>query len=151
MDEFLSAMMYWHWFGLGMLLLIIEVLSGTGFLLWVGIAALFVGALLFLVPSLSIGIQLVIFALVSILSALLWWWYLQYRPIQSDVPRLNRRAEQYIGRIFTLQVPVVNGVGRIHVDDTMWLVRCESDLPSGVNVHVTGTDGIYLLVEQYEV
>jgi len=63
------------------------------------------------------------------------------------VARLNRRAETYVGRTFTLERPIVDGRGRLKVDDTVWLVE-GPDLPAGTRVQVTGTDNTRLRVER---
>jgi inner membrane protein len=60
--------------------------------------------------------------------------------------RLNRRAESYVRRMFTLDGAIVDGRGRVRVDDTVWLVA-GPDLPAGARVRVTGTDNTLLLVE----
>ena len=60
---------------------------------------------------------------------------------------MNRRGEQYIGRNFTLEHPIVNGVGKIQVDDSIWKIRGE-DCAVGTRVRVTGVDGTIMLVEK---
>ena len=60
--------------------------------------------------------------------------------------RLNRRGESYIGRIFTLDGAIVDGRGRLKIDDTVWLVA-GPDLPAGTHVRVAGADNTLLLVE----
>ena len=60
---------------------------------------------------------------------------------------LNRRAESYVGRMFTLDGAIVDGRGRLRVDDTVWLVE-GPDLPPGTRVRVTGTDKTLLRVER---
>lgn len=125
MNEFFMNMVYWHWIGLGAILLIFEVLTGTGFVLWTGISAFILGLLVCVVPTLPIAVQWLIFAVLSLLTAIAWKWFLSRRPIKTDEPVLNRRADQYRGQVFTLQSAIVNGMGKIHVDDTMWRVRCE--------------------------
>ena len=67
----------------------------------------------------------------------------------SEQPLLNRRAEQYVGRVFTLQEPIVNGRGRLRVDDTVWRVEGE-DCPAGTAVEVTGVDATLLRVRRRE-
>lgn len=138
----------WHWLGLGAILFIIEVLTGTGFLLWIGISSVFVGSLLFLFGAMTVGVQFIIFATVAILVALFWRFYLFYHPIKTDKPTLNRRSEQYVGREFTLLSPIVNGMGQIHVDDSIWRVKCDKNLPAGTQVRIIGADGVLLLAEQ---
>ena len=72
--------------------------------------------------------------------------YLRRHPIASDEPTLNRRGHQYVGRVFTLDAPIVNGVGKIRVDDSTWKV-VGPDVPAGVRVRVSGVDGTVLQVE----
>jgi len=43
--------------------------------------------------------------------------------------------------------PIVDGRGRLKVDDTMWLVE-GPDLPAGTRVQVTGVDNTLLRVAQ---
>ncbi|MCG8379509.1 MAG: NfeD family protein, partial [Proteobacteria bacterium] len=58
----------------------------------------------------------------------------------------NRRGEQYVGRIFTLEEPIVNGVGKVKVDDSTWKVM-GVDMPAGTKVRVLSVDGTILNVE----
>lgn len=64
----------------------------------------------------------------------------------TDVPALNRRGEQYIGRVFTLTEPIVNGVGKVKVDDTTWKVNGD-DMEAGAKVRVVAIDGTVFKVE----
>jgi len=59
---------------------------------------------------------------------------------------LNRRGSQYIGREFTLTEPIVNGIGRLNVDDTIWRIS-GPDMDSGVQIIVDGMDGTILRVK----
>lgn len=146
MIDFLYHLLYWHWLGFAAALLIFEVLTGSGFLLWVGISAAIVGGLVFIFPALSWAVQLLTFAILAILIAVLWRIYLKAYPIKTDRPTLNRRGEQYLNRVFTLDKPVVNGMGVVHVDDTSWRIHC-IDLPAGARVKIVGVNGVILLAE----
>ncbi|HHO67888.1 MAG TPA: NfeD family protein, partial [Gammaproteobacteria bacterium] len=64
----------------------------------------------------------------------------------TDQPTLNRRGEQYIGRVFTLETPLVNGMGKIRIDDTTWKIE-GPDCEPGTRIRVTGVDGTILKVE----
>ena len=79
-------------------------------------------------------------------SAVGWRAYLHRHPTETDKPTLNRRSQQYVGRTFTLEEAIVNGQGKIHVDDSTWKIEGE-DLPAGTKVKVTGADGTVLKVE----
>lgn len=144
----LAQLNYWHWWILGMGLVVLEVLFPEAmFFLWMGIAAGIVGVILLLAPSLDWQYQFMVFAVFSIVSIATWRLYLRRHPTDADRSTLNRRSEQYVGRQFTLQHPIVDGIGKIHVDDSIWKIRGE-DSEVGSQVRVTGVDGIVLLVEK---
>jgi hypothetical protein len=51
-----------------------------------------------------------------------------------------------VGRDFTLDTPIVNGQGKIRVDDSTWKIRGK-DCGAGSLVTVVGVDGVVLQVE----
>ncbi|MGH8432280.1 MAG: NfeD family protein, partial [Solimonas sp.] len=117
----MEQLLYWHWWVLGIVLLVTEMLLPTGFvLLWIGASAIIVGLLSWLLP-LSWQLELVLFSILSLASFYVWK---RFRPAlqTSDRPTLNRRGDSYIGRTFTLKDPVVNGVGKLRVDDSQWRI-----------------------------
>ena len=146
MGDWLADLGYWHWFVLGLLLVILEMFSPAAYFLWLGIGAGLTGVLLLAWPGLGWPVQLLAFALLAVLSVALGRRYLARHPIKTDEPTLNRRGEQYVGRVFTLQEPIVNGLGKIRVDGSTWKIS-GSDCPSGSRVKVTGVDGVVLEVE----
>lgn len=147
MLNFLEHLVFWHWLLLAAILLIFELVTGSGFLFWLGISAAIIGVFLWIFPDLTWTTQLLGFALLGLMTAIVWRLYLKRHPIGTDRPLLNKRSEQYIGRIFTLDSPVVNGLGKIRVDDSTWRVRCQ-DLPSGTRIRITGVDGVILIAEK---
>lgn len=142
----LEQLDFWHWFIFAVSLLILEIFAPGTFFLWMGIAAAIVGALLWLIPGMSWEIQIIIFAVLSVATIVWWRKRMTDNPTESDQPNLNRRGQQYVGRTFTLDEPIVNGNGKIHVDDSTWKVEGK-DCPEGTQVTVTGVDGVILKVE----
>jgi membrane protein implicated in regulation of membrane protease activity len=143
---FFASLGIWNWFILGALLLVAEALAPGTFMLWLGLAALAVGALALVVP-LPWQVQLVAFAVMSIASLLLCRKYRRTSDEASDQPFLNRRVEALVGRVFTLEKPIVQGVGSVRVDDTVWRVT-GPDCPAGTAVRVAKADGAHLIVER---
>ncbi|MFP5358100.1 MAG: NfeD family protein [Gammaproteobacteria bacterium] len=139
--------LYWHWLALGFALLILEMLLPTGFvLLWVGVAAVVVGAVTWLVPGLGWAVEFTLWGGLSVASILLW--RAKRQPLApSDQPQLNRRGESYVGRTFTLTEPLVNGIGKLRVDDSQWRIS-GPDAPAGSQVRVVAADGATLRVER---
>jgi membrane protein implicated in regulation of membrane protease activity len=136
-----------EWFIAGFVLLLLEVFAPGAFLLWFGVAALIVGSLLWLLPMLPWQVQIVAFALLSIGALVGYRAWRKRRPApQVDQPLLNRRVEQMIGRVFTLDQAIVNGRGKIKVGDSLWTV-VGNDLAVGSKVRVIGAHEQMLEVE----
>jgi membrane protein implicated in regulation of membrane protease activity len=147
MEELVINVDYWHWWIVGGVFLLLEVFVSGFFFIWMAVAAAIVGAALMLFPDMSWKIQLIIFSILSVASIAFFRRYQKVHPVTTDQPELNRRSRQYIGRTFTLQNPIVNGVGNLHVDDTTWRIVGE-DMPSGQNITVVDVDGVLLKVEK---
>lgn len=149
MNGLLESLIYWHWFVLGVILMIAEALFPGSFLLWFGVGALATGIALLIVPSLIWQVQLTLFALVSLAAIVYWRRYRAVHPETTSHPALNQRGAQYIGRRFTLEEAVVDGIGRLHVDDTFWRVE-GPELPAGTPITVVGVDGTLLRIARAE-
>lgn len=148
MKDLMAHLVFWHWLALALILGILDVILGANFLfIWCGLAAALVGILLLILPALAWEYQLLIFG-IGVLLSLVGWRHLNRRAKKlSDQPELNRRSRQYIGRIFTLDVPIVNGRGKVRVDDSQWVVE-GPDMEIGTKVKVIGVEGVILKVER---
>lgn len=145
--DWLNGIQYWHWLVLGLVLLILEVFAPTVFFMWLGVAAGLVGLLMLAMPDMGWQWQLLLFSVLSAIAVVAGRGWLNRHPIKTDLPALNRRGEQYIGRVFTLAEPIVNGGGKIRVDDTTWKIR-GNDCEAGHRVRVIGVDGTVLQVDR---
>jgi hypothetical protein len=87
--------------------------------------------------------QVLFFAILSIASVVIARRYLTAHPLETDLPNLNQRGHQYVGRMFTLEEPVINGQGKIQVDDSTWKIHCD-DCETGTKVIIDGVDGVVL-------
>ncbi len=146
MESLFAQLEFWHWLSFAMLLLVLEILSPGAFFLWLGIAAGSLALVLYIKPGLTWQNQIMIFALLSVASIVGWRIGRRFFPHQQVENHLNRRAEQYIGRTFTLIEPIVNGVGKIKVDDSSWRVR-GVETAANTQVKVIAVDGVIFEVE----
>ncbi|UZJ60326.1 NfeD family protein [Pseudomonas sp. KU26590] len=146
MWNYLQDLSFWDWLGLGAVLLILEVFGAGGYLLWIGVAAAGVGILTYILPGLSWEVQFLLFAVLSVLTALYWWR--RQRSVQrtSDQPGLNMRGSELIGHTFAVHDAIVSGRGKIKVGDGVWMVT-GPDTPVGGQVRVVAQDGTTLQVE----
>ncbi len=144
MGELLSKLGTWNWLIAGVVLMAIETFAPGVFMLWLGLAALIVGVLSFGIVW-SWQAQVLSFAVLSIAMVPLWRYYSGRNAKPTDKPCLNKRAEGLVGRVFTLDKPIVDGVGTVKIDDTVWRVA-GPDTPAGSKVKIVSADGASLQV-----
>ena len=140
-------MAFWHWLIGAAAFAVLEIAIPAMVCIWLAAAALGTAAIAWLAPGLSWEHQALIFAGLAVASVAIGRLAFARIREQSGRVHLNRRAEIYVGRTFTLERPIVDGRGRLKVDDTMWLVE-GPDLPAGTRVQVTGVDNTLLRVAQ---
>jgi membrane protein implicated in regulation of membrane protease activity len=145
MFELFASLGYWDWLIAGGVLLALEALAPGVFLFWLGLAAILVGVISMYV-DLSWQTQFILFAIFSVLMIPLWRRLSLAVDTATDQPFLNRRAEALVGRIFTLEKPIVDGSGTVRIDDSVWRIT-GSDVPAGRRVRVVRVEGTALHVE----
>ncbi|MFD1746938.1 NfeD family protein [Rhizobium helianthi] len=139
----------WSWWILGFILLGAELAAPGVFLIWIGLAALTIGAAsiaLWDSPYWGWHVQFILFAALSVIITLIGRRLYGSQDRNSDQPLLNRRGESLVGRTATLSEPIREGRGRIRLDDTWWSVT-GPDLPVGMRVRVAEWTGSELIVE----
>ena len=138
---------HYLWWILALVLIAGEVMVPGYFLLWVGLAAAAMGVVLWVVPTLGLLAQAVLFALLAFASCFAYARWLRPRVERRAAgdERLNRRGEQMVGQRFELVEAIVNGRGKGQVGDGQWLVS-GPDLPLGAAVEVLSVDGTTLRV-----
>jgi membrane protein implicated in regulation of membrane protease activity len=144
--EWLDQIEFWHWLIAAVVMIIIEMVLPAAYFLWMGISAFVVGLSIYVIPDMPVLIQVIIFGVLSVVCLVLYKRHKKSNPNVNDQPNLNRRGEQYVGRSFTLEEAIVNGVGKIKVDDSTWKVK-GSDMPVGMKVRVMSVDGTVFNVE----
>ncbi len=137
---------FWHWWILALGLIIIETLVPGTFFLWMGISAIVLGMAAWLAPAMGWETQVMLFAVLSLVSIVGWRWWQRRHPEETDQPTLNRRGEQYVGQVLTLETAIENGFGKVRVGDSLWRAQ-GSDAAAGTRVRVTAANGVILVVE----
>ena len=137
----------YFWFGVALALMAAETIVPGAFLLWFGLAALVMGVVVLVIPDLSVLWQATLFAVLSIVAVLVYRKF--FRSVVETLgeqPLLNRKVDQMVGRTFVLHEPIVNGFGKVRVNDALWTVT-GPDLPAGTRIQVMGADGPTLKVQ----
>ena len=145
MAEMFSTLGTWNWLVFGLLLMGLELMLPGVFLFWVGLAALLVGLL-----SVAIAppwqLQLLMFAVFAAAAVPVWRRVARSNSgVSNSNPFLNKRSEAMIGRVFTLEKPIIDGAGTVRIDDTIWRVA-GPDTPAGSRVRIVHADGASLTV-----
>jgi membrane protein implicated in regulation of membrane protease activity len=143
MDEFIAWLWdldYWHWWVLAVLMITIEVLVPSTFLLWPGLSAVAVGGILLVVPDFDWRLQMLAFAVLAVATSVGWQVWLRQHPTDTDQPLLNMRGASYVGRRVRLDRDLTDGRGRLRIDDSSWsAVSADGDtIRAGETVVVTG-------------
>ena len=146
--ELIGSLGDWTWWIVAAVLFVFELIVPGIFFLWLGFAAVAV-ALIDLFLDLSWQAEVAIFAVLSVISLIASRIFMRGREIATDSPNLNKRMLNHVGRTFVLDAPIVNGGGKIRIDDTIWEVRGK-DAAAGSWVRLTGVDGSVYLSEPAE-
>lgn len=137
----------WHWVTAGVVISALEILIPGNILLWLGVSGITTGIVKWIIPGMAWEVQVIVFAVLSVLSIVATLTWFRRRPIESDKPNLNLRGQQLVGRILTLDEPMANGMGRARVGDTTWRIAGE-DFNKGTRVKVVDVRGTTLIVEK---
>lgn len=136
---------YWYWLIAGLVLMVLEIVTPGVFFLWIGIGAFITGALAWLFPALDGAVLGSVFAVLAVASAFIGKKLIGKK--EETKSTLNRRAEQYVGHVYQVYEPVVDGRGKISVADTVWPVVAKENIAANTAVKVTGVKGTFLEVE----
>jgi membrane protein implicated in regulation of membrane protease activity len=150
--DYLASFGLWNWVFLGLLLMVLEtVVPGVHFL-WFGLSAVIVGVIAFALTAsghaevLTWPWQLVLFALISVVAVFWVRGFSRSKEAASDLPDLNVRGAQYVGRVVVVEDAIASGRDKVRVGDTLWPAQ-GADAAKGARVKVTGVNGTVLVVE----
>jgi hypothetical protein len=143
----LDELVFWHWWVLGLALLVLEVVMPGTFFLWLAVAAGITGLVMLVFPAMGWELEVVVFAVLSVATVVIGRAIVKRHPIETEDATLNRRAEQHVGKVYALAGAIENGRGTLQVGDSVWRVE-GPDLPAGTRVRVTGAEGAILKVEK---
>ena len=140
-----STLGTWNWLIFGFILMVLELAAPGVFLFWLGLAAMLVGLVSFPIHP-SWQTQFLMFAAFAAAAVPVW-----RRLARSDTsvsasnPFLNKRAGALVGRVFTLEKPIIDGWGTVRIGDTVWRVA-GPDAPAGSRVRIVEANGADLTV-----
>ncbi len=141
---------HWTWFIIALVLLGLEMMAPGVVFLWMAIASAVVGGIVLFMTGLGWEAQVIIFALLSIISVYAGRTFLKRNPIETSDSNLNRRADQFIGHTYSLIRDMDNGRSKVRIGDGNWIVEGDFDGKAGDRVRVTAVDVTILKVEKVQ-
>ncbi|WP_246034539.1 NfeD family protein [Qipengyuania marisflavi] len=136
---------HWVWIIIGLALAALELVVPGVYLIWLAVAALVTGLLVFISDP-PLAIQVISFVSLALIAAYSAKRFLRDRPIVSADPLLNNRAGRLVGETALVTKALDGGTGRVQVGDSEWMAR-GSDVAVGTRVRITGISGTALTVE----
>lgn len=145
--QMLESMNGTKWVILGVLLLIVEVVTGTTYILWPAAAALIVGVLVYLLPF-GWEMQFLLFFILSTVLLIVGHTHIRPKMKGGEPSDLNDRARSMIGMRVKAIADFETGRGRVQVGDTQWRAAMnEGDAKAGDELRVVSVKGTTLTVE----
>ena len=114
--------------------------------MWLGVSALIVGVVSFLIPSISVEIQLLLFSGLSLASVSGWIAYRKMHPKEEVESGLNQRGSEHVGRIVQLTESLQDGRGKVMLDGIPWSLTGPT-ANAGDKIKITAIDGNKLVFE----
>ncbi len=141
----------WIWGALGLILLTIEMATGTFYVLWFGVAALCVSVATWIFPELSHALQFTIFAVLSLGSLAIWRRYYKKTEIHY---RVGQAQGEEIGRIGTvIKATSATHSGTIRFAQGLmgsreWVALSDAPIEAGRNATVVAVEGNTLRITE---
>ncbi|TCB38159.1 NfeD family protein [Acinetobacter sp. ANC 4910] len=143
----------WHWFVLGVLLMLSELVLTAFAALWFGISAILVGILLWLFPALNSTAQLVLWMILSILCTVAWFKFI--KPLSIDKTKAGLSREATLGQVgMVIQVNMEHEQIRVRfpmpvLGSDEWNCRTLAHVNVGDRVRVVDILGNDLVVQPH--
>jgi inner membrane protein len=138
--------LFWYWWALAAALLVFEIMLPGVVFMFLAIGAAVSGLVLLVASDTSLEFQLLVFAIVAVISAVLLRPMLRRLQTRTSDPNLNARGNAMIGQTFLLDQPILGGRGRAKLGDGSWIIT-GPDMVAGAKVRVAAVNGTELRVE----
>jgi membrane protein implicated in regulation of membrane protease activity len=145
--ELYAAQPFWIWLAVGVLLLAVEAMFSTEWLLWPAVSAGIVAVLTAVGFQPGLPAEVAIFAVLTVIATLL------SRRLISKAnppgPDVNDRDGRLVGQRARVVEAFVGGRGRVFISGAEWSAEIEGDAPSaGQDVVVDQVQGSLLKVRR---
>ncbi len=144
-----AAEPFWVWAGLAAARLAVEVLTGSGWLLWASASAA-VTAIVVVLLHPNVPTALLVFAVLTAVSTLLARRYLPRSARTPDGADINDNIGRLVGHQGSAVKAFAGRSGRVFIDGKEWAAELDDGeaLEAGASIEVVGVDGSRLRVRR---
>jgi len=142
MEMLFENLNFMHWLVLGLSLIILELFLWTVFLLWIGVSAITVSIVFYLMPDTAWPIQLIIFVALSLATTYL---SKRYYPVKTVDDELYDKAKTYIGKECKVS-SIEDDVIKVQIGKSLWFAK-GSELSVGQTVKIIDVESVTFIVE----
>ncbi len=137
------------WLAFGLILMISELFFAGFFVVWFGLGAVMVGAVMLLLPGLSLSVQMILWAFSSLAFVAAWFKFFKphmgknqvaitQEAFQGEVALVVREIKPFAKGLVQFQKPILG--------DDKWEAFADTDIASGERVKVVSVNGNLLKV-----
>ncbi|HEY5289747.1 MAG TPA: NfeD family protein [Caulobacteraceae bacterium] len=140
LTDFIAMHPIWGWMALGAVFLAIEVMTGSGWLLWPAASASLTGVATLVIPM-STTAAIAVFGVLTIVTTYIGRRYL--RGATPGAPDVNNPLQRLVGYNGEAVAPFEGGNGRVFVDGKEWsaVLDGQGPLAAGAKVEVVEVVG----------
>ncbi len=143
----------WHWWVFTLSFVVCAAMFQKIIFIWLTVSTLIVGALVWNDPLVPLKIQLMLFGIITLVGVIISQYIggkqnqTRQNKVLSDTPdfvnleQSDQQQEELVGRVFTLEEPIVNGSGKLNFDNQQWRLRGKS-AKAGSKIRIVSIDGI---------
>jgi len=141
----------WMWAAIGIILLAVEMATGTFYVLWFGVSALCVAIIMWLFPNTPEAMQYAAFAVVSLSSLTIW--RINYKKTSTNT-RVGQSQGEEIGRVGTvIETASLKQNGKIRFAQGLmgsreWTAIADETIESGSDASVVAVVGNALKISK---
>ena len=132
-EALLLGHLFWAWLAVAAVLLTVEVITGSGWLLWPAGSAAAVSVVALIAPA-GLAPEAALFASMTIVTTYLGRRFLT--PPSAAAHDVNDPSARLVGRQGTAIAPFSGGRGRVFVDGKEWAAETDSGAQLGVGARV---------------
>ncbi|MCW3147577.1 NfeD family protein [Stutzerimonas stutzeri] len=135
---------WWYWIVAGAVLILMELVVPSFFILWFGIGALLVALAMWLLPGLSLTAQIALWTAASLVMVLLWFKVFAGTRLKTQSGTAQGEVIGEVGLLVSAVAPFQHGKVRFQkpiLGSEQWNCMADEAIPAGERVRILAFEG----------